>query len=106
MQLERPPVPTLAGLRTHLDSLNEELTKLLRVARHPRTQMILTAARIDLRTAEWRLDAHPDSIERENLDIWLELVNARLDLVSDATTRAGAYAVPQADVNSCHARGL
>ena len=104
MQLDRTPSPSVSGLRSRLYSLDNELTGLLLQAVHPRARVMLFAARIDLRTAQMRLDARPDTIERENLATWFEMVAARLQLVSRSLALFGADAAPaQPAFNTAHA---
>jgi len=107
MHFESLSVPAVAGLRRRLRSLNDDVASLLRVALHPRARVMLTAARIDLSAAERCVDSDPDAMERENLDTWLSLIKARLQLVGGAITQFGANAVPaSANDGSCSDAGV
>ena len=85
---------TARQLRSRVAEAENETIRLARIALHPRSRAVIVGATRDLDIAISRLQRQPDSLELENLVMWLESVERRLRLISSVIQAGGPSACP------------
>lgn len=87
-------MPLTAGqLRRRIEIAEQSLEALARVAMHPLARGAIAVAKGNLDTASRRL-TRANPLDIDNLDVWIRLVETRVELVRGAIASGGPGAVP------------
>jgi hypothetical protein len=81
-------------LHARVEIATDEIRTIESLPLSPRARAILHISKIDLECARTRLATHPDSLELDNLDRWIEMVESQLRTVRAVVTAIGPAAPP------------